>query len=422
MHPIAPAVAEIISIGDEMTSGARLDTNSQWLSQQLALLGIRTLFHTTVSDSLEACTQAFQIASQRVSIVIVTGGLGPTQDDLTRQAIALAAGLELEFRSEAMEHIEKLFAIRNRPMPPSNRIQAMFPTGSSIIPNPHGTAPGIDLIVTNPNQSLTRFFALPGVPAELEQMWDLTVRSALLDYLNIRQSFCSAVIKCFGVGESDMESLLGNMISRDHVPQVGITVNRATISLRIEAAAATALEASEQVARTRLEILQRAGQYVFGEGDYFELQHAVVAALLLRHQSLCVLEVGNASLLSSWLAETEAPQTFVGGLSFPNWQAATSYFGNATASSNASVGLHFDYAQCVSQLRSQLNANWCLIVNGYPSLRGASQGPLPVANIEIVIGTPDGQLQISQQQLAGHPEVIQPRIAKAALFELLKAL
>lgn len=120
-------IAEIVSIGDELTSGQRLDTNSQYLSQRLVELGIQVRFHTTVGDELEDNVAAFQVAASRADIVIATGGLGPTADDLTREALAAAFGLPLELRPEALAHIEEIFATRKRPMPERNRVQAMFP-------------------------------------------------------------------------------------------------------------------------------------------------------------------------------------------------------------------------------------------------------------------------------------------------------
>src|SRR6056297_855284 len=213
-----PLVAEVISIGDEMTTGARLDTNSQWLSQQLAALGIRTLFHTTVGDQLAANVDVLRTAAWRADVVVTSGGLGPTEDDLTREAIAEASGCPLEFRADAYARIESLFAHRGRAMPDRNRVQAMFPQGSRESPNPQGTAAGIDLPwATGAVARESRIFALPGVPAELQQMWAATVAPRLVDELGAgRRRIRQHVVKCFGVGESEMERLLGGLISRDH--------------------------------------------------------------------------------------------------------------------------------------------------------------------------------------------------------------
>ena len=140
-------LAEVISIGDELTSGQRLDTNSQWLSTRLGELGVEVRYHTTVADDLDANVRVFREAIERADIVVATGGLGPTADDLTRDALAATIGQPLVLDAASLAHIEGLFARRRRPMPESNRLQAMFPSGSRVIPNPTGTAPGIDLEV-----------------------------------------------------------------------------------------------------------------------------------------------------------------------------------------------------------------------------------------------------------------------------------
>ena len=164
--------AEIIAIGDELTSGQRLDTNSQWLSERLGELGVPVAFHTTVGDDLEDNVAVFRTAIDRADIVVATGGLGPTADDLTREAIAAAAGVELVQDDAALAHIRNLFARRSREMPERNMLQAQFPRGSRVVPNPHGTAPGIDLTVPRSCGPPCRVFALPGVPAEMFAMWN----------------------------------------------------------------------------------------------------------------------------------------------------------------------------------------------------------------------------------------------------------
>src|SRR3954454_1463972 len=156
--------AEIIAIGDELTSGQRLDTNSQWISERLGEIGVPVAFHTTVGDDLENNIAVFRTAIDRAEIVISTGGLGPTADDLTRDAIAAAAGVELVQDAGALEHIQNLFARRKRAMPERNKLQAQFPRGSQVVPNPEGTAPGIDFTVPRPGRAPCRIFALPGAP------------------------------------------------------------------------------------------------------------------------------------------------------------------------------------------------------------------------------------------------------------------
>ncbi len=231
--------AEVISVGDELTSGQRLDTNSQWISQRLGELGIRTIRHTTVGDDLSANISAFREAAARARYVIVSGGLGPTLDDLTREAMATAFDCPLQLHEPSLAHIEQMFVRRSRPMPERNRVQAMLPQGSQPIPNPHGTAPGIDLQIAS-GTNRCRMFALPGVPAELKQMWQETVEPRIENELGSTEGpLRYYAIKVYGIGESDVEVKLPTLIARSRIPTVGITVSRATITLRIAGRART---------------------------------------------------------------------------------------------------------------------------------------------------------------------------------------
>ncbi len=158
--------AEVIAIGDELTTGQRLDTNSQWLSQHLTELGVSVAFHTTVGDDLADNVAAIRTAIERADIVVVSGGLGPTADDLTRDALASATGVRLVRDQSVLEQIRQLFERRGRTMPERNAVQADFPVDSTPIANLHGTAPGIEMQITREDASCT-LFALPGVPAEM---------------------------------------------------------------------------------------------------------------------------------------------------------------------------------------------------------------------------------------------------------------
>src|SRR5687767_7908376 len=136
-------LCEIVSVGSELTSGQNLDTNSQWLSRRLAEMGLAVGWHTTVADDLDANVEAFRIAGRRARVVLATGGLGPTQDDLTREALARAAGAGLVLHEESLQQIEALFTRRGRAMPERNRVQAYLPAGAEPLPNDRGTAPGV---------------------------------------------------------------------------------------------------------------------------------------------------------------------------------------------------------------------------------------------------------------------------------------
>ena len=291
-----------------------LDTNSQWLSQRLDELGIRVLYHSTVGDELAPCRDVFRRAIERADIVIATGGLGPTADDLTREALAAAVGRPLVLVPEALEHVRSLFARRKREMPQSNERQAYFPEGSRVIPNPNGTAPGIDLEAPRGDGGTCRFFALPGVPAEMRDMWHGTLLAALRGLGAGKRVILRRNIRCFGAGESQLEAMLPDLIRRGRVPQVGINASRATIILRITAEGESEEQCLSQIEPTVAEIRNGLGKLVYGEGDE-ELQDVVVGLLRRSGQTLASAEIATAGLVAQWLAKAGGSDgPFRGGL------------------------------------------------------------------------------------------------------------
>lgn len=333
--------AEVIAIGDELVTGQRLDTNSRWLSAELAVLGIPVSFHTTAADTLESGIEAFRIAAGRADLVVATGGLGPTADDLTRDVLAALAGRPLVLSEPALAAIEARFASRGMPCPESNRRQAMFPEGSQIIPNPHGTAPGIDLSVTVAGRR-SRLFALPGVPAEMKPMWQATVAPAVLAMLPEQATILQRRIKCFGAGESAIEALLPDLVRRGRDPLVGITAHEATITLRIAARGRDEAECRTKIAATERVIRDCLGQLVFGVEDE-ELEDAALAASA---GTLAVCEAGTSGMVSALLGQAEARRSdglsrvFRGGLVLPSDAlAATAAAARARREFSADVGL-----------------------------------------------------------------------------------
>jgi nicotinamide-nucleotide amidase len=345
--------AEVIAIGDELTSGQRLDTNSRWLSTELGLLGIPVVFHTTAADTLEAGIEAFRIASGRADVVVATGGLGPTADDLTRDVLAAVGNTTLELSADALVAVEARFAKRGVAMPESNRRQAMFPHGSRIIPNPDGTAPGIDMDVVAAGGHRSRVFALPGVPSEMKTMWEATVQPALLRLCPDAATIVHRRIKCFGAGESAIEALLPDLIRRGREPLVGITAHEATITLRITARAADTAACAALIAPTETVIRQCLGDLVYGVEDD-EVEDAVIRLLHDRGLSLATCEIGTTGRVAELLAEAQrreaatrptdagSPRGFVGGLVLGDRAApatAADLAARARAEFGAAVGL-----------------------------------------------------------------------------------
>ncbi len=395
--------AEVVSIGDEMTSGARLDTNSQWLSRRLGELGIEVTFHSTVGDTLAHNIDVFKTASSRADIVVATGGLGPTRDDLTREALAGVVQRPLVLRESSLRHIEAMFAKRNREMPDRNRLQAMFPEGSDEVFNPQGTAPGVDLAVPCSDRPASRIFALPGVPAEMKRMFDETVALRILEMSGGSRFIKHSVMKFFGTGESDMEQRLGNILSRDHEPRIGITVSTATISLRITATSPSEAGCDELIQSARRKILDRVGDLYFGDGERFEQFHAVDAVLNERGESLVIVELGHAAPLGNDFASLGRTASYRGGLSLADRQELCSFAGLS------------DVEAAMIEIRQRFAADWLLLVDGYPELDHASDRPQSAAEVKLQIVNQQNQIAAESVTMGGHPSIVQPRIGKSAL-------
>ena len=303
--------AEILSIGSEITSGAQLDTNSQWLSRKLAEIGVETGWHSTIPDDAEVNFNSFTLAASRAGLVVISGGLGPTQDDLTREILARLAGVDLDFDEASWAAIQEMFHRRNRVCPDRNRVQAFVPKGAEALPNANGTAPGVFLIHQG-----TIFVALPGPPREMELMWANEVRPRLINAnlgkLGFGGGFLSRrTIRTFGAGESAVEEKLLDLTKRGAEPEVGITASNAIISLSITARGADLAEAQSQIALVEAIIRERLGDLVFG-ADEETLAEAVAGLLGELKRTVSLVEsvtcgktaslLGAVPGISNWLS------------------------------------------------------------------------------------------------------------------------
>lgn len=406
-------IAEVVSIGDELTSGQRLDTNSQWLSERLGELGVRVLVHTTVADDLAANVAVFRTAIDRADVVVATGGLGPTADDLTREALAAVAGVPLELDQASLDYIAGLFARFKRDMPESNRVQAMFPAGSRVITNKNGTAPGIWMEVPRTSGGVCHVFALPGVPAEMFEMFAHTIVPAVTSLSGAARVIRHRRIKCFGAGESHLEQMLPDLIRRGRQPSVGITVHAATITLRITAMGATPEECFLNIEPTVAMIRECLGSLVFGEEDD-ELQDAVVRLLEKTGRTLVTTEVGTAGALAKWLSRAAGGKHhYLGGQVLHSPAMLVQSLGTSLDLVGRFGPASREVAEALAvQVRDQSDADYALVVGPFPEeADGKRDHDVP---FHFALAGPN-KVTVKASSLLGHPSIWVPRAGKAAL-------
>jgi nicotinamide-nucleotide amidase len=260
--------AEVVGVGTELLLGQIANTNAQWISQRLAEIGVDVLFHDVVGDNHDRIVEVLRLAVGRADAVIVTGGLGPTQDDITREAVSEVAGVPLIRRPEIEEWLRRRFERMGRDMPASNLRQADVPEGADVIENERGSAPG--LVVRTGEATI---FALPGVPAEMRQM----VRAAVVPVLAERAGpagIASRQIRCVGMAESKIAELLDDLFHGSTNPTVAYLAGGGEVRVRLTAKARTLGDAEDLIRPLAEEVAARLGDVVYSTGDE-ELEHVI---------------------------------------------------------------------------------------------------------------------------------------------------
>jgi len=298
--------AEILTIGDELLRGEIVDTNKSFLADRLLGLDIETHFQTSVRDDPPAMIDAFRRAASRSDIALVSGGLGPTRDDLTAAVLAEAFGLELVLDEAALETIRSFFRSRGREMTGNNVNQARFPEGADILPNPLGTAPGFSI-----TQGTTRFFCLPGVPNEMTRMMDEQVMPRIEAARGAGFAVRARLIRTFGMGESTLDDELKDIAASGDV-SLGFRTSFPDNYLRPLARAATAKQAEAALDRICDAIRQRLGPLVYGEDE--QTLEAVVGQLLAqRGMTIAVAESCTGGLIAKRITDNPGSSAYFAG-------------------------------------------------------------------------------------------------------------
>ena len=293
--------AEIVTIGTEMLLGDLVDTNTAWLSSHLAPLGVAIYRHTTVGDNRQRIIAAILEAAARADLVITTGGLGPTSDDLTNECLALAAGRNMVERVEAREHVDEMFRRFGRVPTPSNYKQALFPEGADLIPNPTGTAMGALMELDG---SLIATF--PGVPGEMKAMFEETLGPLVEERTD--GAIVSRTLWFTGIGESALAEQVQDLLDASD-PTVAPLAGQGKVRLRVTARAATPGEAEQKIEPVAAEILNRLGEYYFGV-DSETIESALAALLKEKGATLALAESCTGGLLAKRLTDMSGSSAY----------------------------------------------------------------------------------------------------------------
>lgn len=410
--------AVIISIGTELTTGRQVDTNSAWLSDELTRRGVGVARHVTVGDDLDHITGAITEAIRGADLVVITGGLGPTPDDLTRTALAAAIDRPLEENSEAMGQLQAMFDRWQRPLTEPNKVQAQIPEGCEVVRNDSGTAPGIRF-----RGERCELFALPGVPAEMRDMFHHAIAPVVADLAGGAAAL-EATLLCYGISEAKVGELLSDLMVRDRNPLVGTAAARGVIGVRILARGGDRTTAESLLARDMREIRRRLGRAVFGEGDD-TLERCVGRLLSESRMSIATAESCTGGLLAKRLTDIPGSSSYFvrGYITYSN-QAKVDLLSVAVELIAAHGAVSEPVARAMaSGCRTGAGSDLALSITGIAGPGGGAPPDKPVGLVYIGLATREEI--VAKRLLVGEHlsrEEIRDRASSAALNLLRRRL
>ncbi len=378
-------VAEVISVGTEMLLGDILNSNAQFLAKELAKLGIAHYYQSTVGDNPERLSQTIKTAADRANLIIFTGGLGPTPDDLTTETIAQTFGVELIEDPAVVEDIAAKFRLRGRHMTDNNRKQATRPNGAAILPNPIGTAPGI-IWEARPNVLLLTF---PGVPTEMKRMWQDTAVPLLRSKGWASETIISRTLRFWGVSESSLAERASAYLEQSN-PTVAPYANKGEVKLRISAKAKTEAEAIALITPVEKELRAIGGIDCYG-ADEDSLGSVVGQILTAKGQTLSVAESCTGGGIGQLLTAAAGSSVYFWGgvIAYDNRvKAALLGVDPAVLEQDGAVS-EAVAAQMAVGVRDRLGTDWGLSVTGIAGPGGGS-AEKPVGLVYIGVAGPSG--------------------------------
>ncbi len=303
MSQTTPLAAEIITTGTEILLGDIVDTNAAWIAQQVREVGVNLYYKTTVGDNEPRIRGVLEMALARSDILLVTGGLGPTADDITRDAIANATGHKLVRNEEIVEKLRERFARWGNTMTENNLRQAFIPEGATVIPNPVGTAPGF-LTPDLRHGRGARIIAMPGVPREMKRMMTESVLPYILTLTGGVGIIRRRILRTVGIGESSLDSQLGELMNAGN-PTVGLAAHLGQADIRIAARAASADEAEALLDQMEAQVREKVGQYIYSATQDESVETVLVRLLQEANATIALLETSSAGAIAERLRGVE---------------------------------------------------------------------------------------------------------------------
>lgn len=383
---------ELLCVGTELLLGDILNGNARWIAQELASLGLPHYRQTVVGDNTERLINAVHEAAQRSRVLVTTGGLGPTPDDLTTAALAAAFDCPLEERQELWLEIERRLSAGGRSVAASNRRQAFLPVGADVLPNPLGSAPGM---IWSPRPGFT-ILTFPGVPSEMKAMWRATAAPWLKEHGGSTGSFSSRVLRFAGVGESNLAETVGDLIDSQN-PTVAPYASLGDVTLRVTARAESAAAAAALLNPMEQELRYRTGQQCYGVDD--DSLASVVFALLRRaDQRMAVAESCTGGALGAALtAVPGASDVFGGGVIAYSNQIKALLLGVPVAILDVHGAVSDPVVTAMAEgVRDRFACDWGIAISGVAGPAGGTPEK-PVGLVYIAVAGPDGTQAASER-------------------------
>lgn len=409
--------AEIVTSGTEILLGEIVDTNAAWIAQQLREAGINLYYKTTVGDNEARLRGVLELGLSRSDVIIITGGLGPTADDITRDAIANATNSPLLLSEPALQTLTERFARFGVEMTENNKRQAYIPTGATIIENPVGTAPGF--IVEGESGSV---IALPGVPREMKCLMEETV----LPYLRKRNGDMGVirrrVLRTIGIGESSIDSQIADLMDGSN-PTIGLAAHTAQVDVRVTASADRADAAEAMIDEMEVTLRERIGDFIFSNVANESVETVVAELLRTAGKQVAIIESNTNGQIAKRLAETESEFDPLAGA----WTLDASNLSNSVLPTMVAAGLsdpvRLDEAtvlEVAARLADESGAAMNLVLLGSS---GADEGVYGTTAGETWVALQaDGETSVRQLRYGGQDDYTLTWIANYTLDTLRRYL